>query len=277
MMKDLSSLLEDFFHSQLKEWRLARDNFAALDKCEFRYMRLGQFSLTLVHNPARMISCAAKVDDKSIRERQCFLCPVNRPAEQKSLKLPELEGFEVLVNPYPVCRCHFVISSTEHIPQGRIPVVMKKAAEIFGGYAVFYNGAKAGASAPDHLHLQLVPKSEVPLISLLDKCNGTDLTDMPFGIIPRSGEKAWECVSNYSDVENVNVFMWKDRQDILHSVIIPRRAHRPSCYYRDDGFLVSPGALDMGGLVILPRQGDLDRITSGDLWKVFSETGFAVR
>ena len=48
------------------------------------------------------------------------------------------------------------------------------------------------------------------------------------------------------------------------SVIFPREKHRPDCYYREgDGqLMVSPGALDMAGLIITPRREDFERLTA---------------
>jgi hypothetical protein len=44
--------------------------------------------------------------------------------------------------------------------------------------------------------------------------------------------------------------------------LFPRRAHRPTCYgHGPDQFLVSPGCIDLAGLIIAPRPEDFDRLT----------------
>ena len=64
----------------------------------------------------------------------------------------------------------------------------------------------------------------------------------------------------------MNVICWRQagnesRTDEIVTVIFPRKKHRPDCYAAADGLLVSPGALDMGGLVITPRKEDFEKLT----------------
>ena len=51
------------------------------------------------------------------------------------------------------------------------------------GYALFYNGAHCGASAPDHFHFQAAPQQNIPLIRqwnrLMEKARKTDQTHCP--------------------------------------------------------------------------------------------------
>ncbi len=73
-------------------------------------------------------------------------------------------------------------------------------------------------------------------------------------------EEEWE--------PRLNVICWRQSvsgglEDELITLIFPRSKHRPECYYKDgdEQLLVSPGALDMGGLIITPRETDFRRIT----------------
>ena len=60
----------------------------------------------------------------------------------------------------------------------------------------------------------------------------------------------------------MNIIAWRDAEALM-SVVIPRAKHRPECYFADDDnqLVVSPGALDMAGLIITPRQCDFEKIT----------------
>lgn len=65
-----------------------------------------------------------------------------------------------------------------------------------------------------------------------------------------------------------NILSWRQSgsptsEDHLVTIVFPRRKHRPDCFYVEgkDRCLVSPGALDMGGLLITPRGEDFERIT----------------
>jgi len=73
-------------------------------------------------------------------------------------------------------------------------------------------------------------------------------------------EEEWE--------PRMNVICWRQSgtgglEDELVTLIFPRSKHRPDCYYKEGGeqLLISPGALDMGGLIITPRETDFLRLT----------------
>lgn len=66
----------------------------------------------------------------------------------------------------------------------------------------------------------------------------------------------------------INLISWRQeggigREDEIVTLIFPRKKHRPDCYYAEgEGKLVvSPGALDMGGLLITPREEDFRKVT----------------
>lgn len=66
----------------------------------------------------------------------------------------------------------------------------------------------------------------------------------------------------------LNVICWRQagdesRSDEIVTLIFPRKKHRPDCYTADapHNLLISPGALDMGGLIITPREEDFKKLT----------------
>lgn len=66
----------------------------------------------------------------------------------------------------------------------------------------------------------------------------------------------------------MNIITWRQKgtagqEDVLISLLFPRSKHRPLCYQEEGEkqLLISPGALDMGGLLITPRKEDFERIT----------------
>ena len=66
----------------------------------------------------------------------------------------------------------------------------------------------------------------------------------------------------------LNVICWRQagdesRSDEIVTLIFPRKKHRPECYSAEgeSSLMVSPGALDMGGLIITPREEDFKKIT----------------
>lgn len=65
-----------------------------------------------------------------------------------------------------------------------------------------------------------------------------------------------------------NLLAWRQKgapgeDDSVIIVLFPRKKHRPDCYFseKNERLLVSPGALDMAGLIITPRTEDFERLT----------------
>ena len=55
----------------------------------------------------------------------------------------------------------------------------------------------------------------------------------------------------------MNIVAWRKGDEFL-SVVFPRAKHRPDCY---GDIVVSPGAIDMAGLIITPREEDFRQLT----------------
>ena len=293
--------INDLIEAQLQTWQEAKVNFDRLREIERKPMPLGDFPVAAQLNPARIRSTGASVDKESISKRSCFLCKANRPEEQMSGTWPT-EEWELLVNPFPILPVHFTIASTKHIPQAEIPADMAIMAENAPSLTFFYNGARAGASAPDHLHCQAMLKSELPIVDLVEKHHpekrggwmsseeyGLDLPfnfmsaiikpGLPgmfnlsraltaFGIDSTTGEK---------DTGLINAFFWISDSGFLRIVIVPRRAHRPSLYFlpERERYMISPGAVDMAGLIIVPREEDFHRLSPEIISRIYAETAFA--
>ncbi|MDE6682326.1 MAG: DUF4922 domain-containing protein, partial [Muribaculaceae bacterium] len=158
---------------QLSIWPEARKNFDALTLIGRKPLKIGDMEVIAQHNPARIRSTGAKTDSESIKKRACFLCSVNRPGEQISFQW--IPGWELLINPFPILPIHFTIVDKQHQPQDGIPLEMAIMAEQAPDLAIFYNGARAGASAPDHRHCQAVLKSELPLLKIAEKNHTSSL------------------------------------------------------------------------------------------------------
>lgn len=158
-----ASQATELLAKQLVTWPLAEKNYKALEAVRVRSFDLGGFSIRAQFNPARIVSTGAKVDDRSLKERACFLCPDNLPAEQE--RLPFGPRHLVLCNPYPIFPQHFTIPTRQHTPQRILPQwadfleLTKRLAPL----TIFYNGPRSGASAPDHAHFQAVTRGIMPL------------------------------------------------------------------------------------------------------------------
>ena len=171
-------MTEEFFERQLSLWPLAAANYKALQTVRSRSFSLNQdLDIRLKCIPQRIRSAAADTSRAGIAARPCFLCAPQLPAEQLSLNLiydnkqiktgtaAQESGYRLLVNPYPAFDKHFTIAAVSHREQSlseELPAMLALA-EFMPSYVLFYNAPGAGASAPDHLHFQAVPKGSLPL------------------------------------------------------------------------------------------------------------------
>ena len=281
----------EFIDAQLAEWPLARANYQALGKTERRSIQLGDLTVGIQHNPARIVSTGAKTDAKSIAERPCFLCAENRPPQQTGIDITE--GWELLINPYPIFPTHFTIASKTHRPQEGFPMDMVTMAEKLPGHTVFFNGSRSGASCPDHLHCQAVKTHELPLMLLIERNHTIESghtassesleLDVPFTfksiiITPDlTGMSVLAGLEDYIGTQYIkdgrlNAFVWIDGKGLLRICAVPRRAHRPSCYGHGDGQrLISQGCIDMAGVLITPLKKDYDSISEGEAREIYRE------
>ena len=278
-----------FFEKQLQQWPAAADRYSALSAVKLRELGNG---LALQYNPSRAVSAAAAVDAASVAARPCFLCAANRPAEQIATNVQGT--LELLVNPYPILPLHFTLPAKVHTPQLLRPMYadMLNLAALWPGVALFYNGAKCGASAPDHAHLQAVRAADIPLSAALEKglfdygeavdgADGGSLYNVKGYVVPlfviksmkvsHSVELLGRLLAAMPVVEGeceprMNVVAYSAEDEELVTIIMPRAVHRPACYYAQGGEqrLVSPGALDMAGLVVTPRECDFEAITADE-------------
>ncbi|MBR4882900.1 MAG: DUF4922 domain-containing protein, partial [Bacteroidales bacterium] len=159
----------DLIDRQLAVWQQASDNFSALANVGVKEIILGGFPVKVQFNPARIVSSAAKVDPKTIKERKCFLCAANRPAIQEGLPFVGKKAeYSVLINPFPIFPKHLTVPDTSHVNQtieGEWERFedMLTLADTLDDFLFFYNGPKCGASAPDHMHFQGGNKGFLPV------------------------------------------------------------------------------------------------------------------
>ena len=268
----MNNPLETFFEEQLREWPLAHDNHDALTRAWIRELKSDKLAIPLrvQYNPARIVSTGASIDKASIAARPCFLCAKNRPAEQRAMPLND--DFEWLVNPFPILSHHYTIAAKEHRPQRILDAydaMIQATLALPEEYIVFYNGPKCGASAPDHLHLQAgifdckLLTANYPYKTLL--ADSKESFRMIYDSLP---------VTDGEDEPRMNVIAYR-KGEAVSLIVIPRRAHRPHCYTAegDNHYLISPGALDMGGLIVTPRREDYERLTASKALDILCEVG----
>lgn len=307
---------ELFIENQLAKWQTARTNHEALNQIETRRFELAGNTITVQFNPARAVSTCAKVDKSSIEARKCFLCPENKPNEQDEIIISLDEPFSLRINPYPILPGHLTISSLKHQDQVLADKTIRQLPgkliswleEYFASdYVLFYNGAKCGASAPDHFHFQAVKQSDVPVIQQWERLmetavrekeikteNGNTYSSFQITsyicpiqvfICNHSADILPEMINQYlqsfplhegESEPRYNLFAWQDKQRGFTMAYFPREKHRPACYTATGGeqLLVSSGALDMAGLLVTPRKEDFYKITESDITQIYKEVAY---
>lgn len=289
--------LEELYHSQLKTFDLAAQNYAGLKNATYRDIHFPGFDIRLQYNPARILSTNAKIDADTLRKRSCFLCPANMPPEQQGFSYNE--EYNIFINPYPIFEKHFTVPTTAHSPQQigqRLGDMLDLAFEL-PGYTLFYNGPQCGASAPDHFHFQAAPRHIMP--------TEADVENSSLRLILRQdGHHSIATLNNYlrkililkasdkqlllqlfnetneilqkqfpSDPEPMyNLLAWFD--NCQWSVcIFPRKLLRPWQFFAegDEKILFSPGCVDMAGLIIAPRREDFEKYSASMLADLFGQ------
>ena len=299
--KDYSSAADYLFNSQLKSWSLMNKNYDALKYIQTKSFWFEGMKSKVQFNPERIISTSAKVDESSISKRNCFLCTENLPEEQKGILLRD--DFILLCNPYPIFPQHFTIAALDHKPQ--------KISEYYGefleiskllspNHTLIYNGPACGASAPDHLHFQAGTKLLIPIendIQQMKNDYGQIVFENEFitttfindglrsiifiesfhqALLEKTFRQVFKEYENLNPAEPepmMNLLCTYDKEFGWNVIIFLRSKHRPECFYKDDPYkiLISPAAVDLGGLIVAPREDDFIRADKELLKKIFNE------
>jgi len=285
---------------QKASWALLSQNYKALDSIQIRVFEFDSFQIKIQLNPARIKSTSARVDETSIKSRECFLCTEKLPLEQNALAYGK--NFLILANPYPIFTEHYTISKKKHIPQtiiGNFEEFLNISRDLGSSLTLLYNGPKCGASAPDHMHFQAAIKNIMPIETEFDK-----IPDIQTKSIFNNGRikvrffekylrhfisfesnnkgelliafktliKAFRKISLPQEEPLMNIIS-NYRENKWYIFIFPRRTHRPTQYFAEDEkkLLISPAAVDLGGMLITPREENFNKIKKEDIIDIFRQ------
>lgn len=297
-MKELNKFIKD----QLSVWQLASSNFRALKTAPSREVDVFGLKCRIQYNPRRVISSTADTSPAAIASRKCFLCADNRPKEQFHLGFEGRKGrnYHIQINPYPIFRGHLVIVRDEHIPQEiwhHFPDMLDFAAR-YKDYLVFYNGPSSGASAPDHLHFQAIPKHNLPLEEVVDEFldhPGEPLATVKdaslykfdgyargvFALRATTSKslaklfyRLLDCTDRGKGEEEpmFNLYAYVKNGE-YRTIVVMRSAKRSHHFYSKgaDHLTISPGAADIAGLFVAPFREDYDKADTALLEELLSE------
>jgi len=297
--------VQQLISQQLRTWPDLKKARTQLDQAITRTVVLEHLAVILQCNPGRIVSARSPVDNESIRKRPCFLCLHNLPQEQRALLYRD--EWLILNNPAPLFPDHLVISHREHSPQlikKALPAMIELVTDLEFGFSAFYNGPACGASAPDHLHFQMAPAGAIPMVEQLAAIVTEEAEQKALAKSSCSAEGS--CYTGYLDYRSICCCRTKSprylfermsrvldylpsaiesplepmvnliiagRDGTYYGFLSPRKAHRPACYSKPapDCMVVSPGAVDVAGLIILPRRGDYENINRETILEIYQD------
>lgn len=288
----------DLLSEQQKRWLDLWKGYESLQEVRMREVACNGFYACLQYNPGRRKSSTAGVSKKEINERPCFLCLNHLPEDQKGILYRE--KYLILCNPMPVFSSHFTVSHINHCHQAiakHIGTFLRLMADLGSGWTVLYNGPRCGASAPDHLHFQIVPSGKIPIeeeileegrllpVRQMDDAILYHTRDLGREVILLEGEepRALENVflkylnglkkALKIDVEPMINMIGFYRETKFRLLIFPRRKHRPDLFFKsgEERRVISPGVIDMGGLLITPVEKDFKELDSSMVESIFEE------
>ena len=296
----IAALSRALLDQQKETWELLRNGYRSLDTVRTREFAFDDAVIRIQFNPGRLTSSSAKVDEKSIKERKCFLCVQHLPPDQRGLAYGD--GYIILCNPFPITPEHFTIPRLTHIPQrieGTLDVLLDLARDMSPLYTVFYNGPKCGASAPDHMHFQAGTRGFMPIeteFPRLCELFGTVIAAQEgFRAVAVSGplrrflalEGSGRDLIAAGFLRYLRVLREKTGEteepmvNVLGSyqdgawrlLVVPRTRHRPSFFFAEGEkrLLISPAAVDVGGVSVTPLEEDFRKITREHIVQMFEE------
>jgi hypothetical protein len=301
--KSLPALCLELLSEQKKAWLDLREGYESLKNLRERYVSCKGFSVRLQHNPGRIKSSLAGVAEKNRNEQQCFLCLDHLPEGQKGVLYRG--KYLILCNPMPVLSLQFTVSHLDHRHQAiveNIDTFFQLMDDFGSGWTVLYNGPKCGASVPDHHHFHVAPSGQMPIekenreekrLILIREVEGVFLyrvKDVGRQIIILEGDhpmavagvlknylKALNKVLLIDEEPMINIAgfykesQWEERKWRL--VIFPRRKHRPDAFFKegDDRIVVSPGVIEMGGVLVTPLEKDFERLNGTTVESIYEE------
>jgi ribosomal protein S18 acetylase RimI-like enzyme len=296
--KSLAGLCLELLSEQKKSWKTLLDGYELLKNVRERDLFCGGFSVRLQYNPGRIKSSLADVGEREAHELRCFLCLDCLPESQKGILYRN--EYLILCNPMPVFPYHFIVSHLDHRLQAiaeHMDLFLRLMGDFGSDWMLLYNGPKCGASAPDHLHFHASPSGQMPIEKEMRRANSLTLTKLVEGVLlyrlrdlgreviilegddPIAVGRAFRVFLNtlkevllIDEEPMMNIAGFRE-EGIWRLVIFPRRKHRPEAFFKegDARVVVSPGVIDMGGLLITPVEKDFEGLGSADVEDIYSE------
>jgi hypothetical protein len=200
----------------------------------------------------------------------------------------------------PVFPSHLTVAHIGHQPQaiaGHFGDFLSISADLGEAWIGLYNGPRCGASAPDHLHFQALPRGRLPIEQVL--CEPTKpclvvqtmdtlvsvINDLGRDMIVLDGQNQQSLISVFmkifaslktfnstEDEPMMNIATFHDGES-WRVALFPRKKHRPDAFFREGEarVVVSPGVVEMAGVLITPMERDFERFNAKTVEALYRE------
>ena len=301
----LGKKIEGMYDRELQLAGRAAFQYGLLKDVRRKDLPIGDFPAVLFFNPGRVHSVMADVSDETLAHRQCFLCPEGLEDKQQTLLwdayLPAGgHCYAIRVNPFPIFAPHFTLSTAKHLPQqirGHYEDMLRFTTDL-PEYTIFYNGARCGASAPDHMHFQAIPMNSLPMQVYADKhghlpdfcpsarwIQGDSIEEMTsrfFALVDEFATKIQpptceQPLPPRPDDADFNIISWYNGR--YNTIVLFRRQSRPACFFAEnpgERILISPGAVEMCGVAIVSTEDSFERLTANKLYQIINEVSITL-
>jgi ribosomal protein S18 acetylase RimI-like enzyme len=294
----LPKLCLNLLSEQKKVWSDLQKGNESLRYVRERVVLCKGFSVRLHCNPMRIKSSTANVGEKVAKDRRCFLCLDHLPEGQRGILYRA--DYLILCNPAPVFPSHFTVSHLDHRRQvidEHINTFLKLMADFGFEWTILYNGPQCGASAPNHLHFQAVPSGQLPIeeeireetrLTLMKKADDIlfyRAKDLGRELLIIEGDDPITVGGSFKAfLSGLKKVLLIDEEPMMNIagfyregkwlfMVFPRRKHRPDAFFKegDARVVISPGVIDMAGLLITPLEKDFNRVDATMVEGIYRE------
>ena len=274
--------IDELFRRQARAWPQLATGLEGLARAETRRIRIDWFYVYVRHIPHRVVSTTAPVDPESVAKRRCFLCAENLPKEEEGIRFGT--DFTIYCNPFPILERHLTISHKDHRPQRIADQLgsMLDLAAALPSYFVIYNGPECGASAPDHMHFQAGSRELLPIEKDAQDLRGVTIPKYHRNVILLRGRERANMGARMSRTLDllgevtgrrpepmINIAVHHEKGEWT-AYLFPRGTHRPRVFYTGE-LTVSPAAIDLCGIFVVPIGPDFKKITGDAIAAIFRE------
>jgi hypothetical protein len=150
------------------------------------------------------------------------------------------------------------------------------------GYFVLYNGPECGASAPDHMHFQAGSRALFPIEKDTAGLSGVGVANYARNVFLLRGRDRSALIHRVDRAIDLLAETTGKRPEPLVNVVVfhengewvtylfPREKHRPEVFYTGE-LTVSPAAIDLCGIFVVPLVKDFEKITGSAIAAIFRE------